>query len=163
MLVDRTVLPKIGYMYGFTTAKGQRAAVVAHRDGRRDLVLFDHSAPDRTRHTVALTGGEPGTVAQLLGSPVVIDHVAHLTQDLADAQAPGLQAIRVPIPATSPYAGRALGDLGSRTGACVVAVLRGDRTVTAPPATFGLRHGDAVVAVGDASALAAVRDLLTGD
>ncbi|GAA4084750.1 cation:proton antiporter regulatory subunit [Actinomadura miaoliensis] len=162
MLLDRMVLPKVGFLYVFTTADGQRAGVVAHRDGRRDLVLYDPHDPERVRCTVVLTGAEPRTVAELLGLPVVIDHVPHLNRALAGARADGLRAVRIPVPAVSPYDGRTLGDTRAhtRTGASIVAVIRDGRTITSPPSGFRLAHGDAVVAVGDAAATAALRKLL---
>ncbi|MBC6469963.1 cation:proton antiporter regulatory subunit [Actinomadura alba] len=162
MLLDRTNLPKVGFLYVFTTADGRRAGVVAHRSGRRDLVLYDPLNPDRVRCTVVLTGAEPRTLAELLGLPVVIDHVPHLIQGLTRTQAAGLQAVRIPLAAASPYCGRTLGDTRAqdRTGASIVAVLRDGRTITSLPPGFHFRQGDAVVAVGDTTATTKLRNLL---
>ncbi|MFB4317696.1 cation:proton antiporter regulatory subunit [Actinomadura sp. 21ATH] len=158
MLLDRTVLPKVGFLYAFTTTAGRRAGVVAHRDGRRDLVLYDPHDHDSVRCTVELTGTEPRTVAELLGPPAVADHVPDLARALDELRVTGLRAVRVPLGAASPYAGRTLGDL--RTPAPIVAVQRAGRTITSPGAGLRLRPGDELVAVGDATATAALRALL---
>ena len=163
MLVDRTVLPKIGFRYAFTTAEGRRAAVVAHHDGRRELVLYDRDDPDRARSVLALTEAETRMLAHLLGLPVVVDEVPLLDRDLSAARAARLHAVRIPITEASPGAGRPLEEVAPRTGACVVAVLRDDRTVTAPPADFRLEPGDVVVAVGDTPALESLTGLLVRD
>ncbi|RSN66794.1 MULTISPECIES: cation:proton antiporter regulatory subunit [Actinomadura] len=144
MLLDRTDLPRTGTSFTFTTSAGQRAGVVAHRDGRRDLVLH---GPDGVERTIALTDIESRTVAELLGASAVADRVPHL--ELAH-----LEAVHIPVPASSPYGGRRLADL--RTKASVVAILRDGRTIDAPSGDVRLRHGDALVAVG---AEAAIREL----
>ncbi|WP_067478796.1 cation:proton antiporter regulatory subunit [Actinomadura hibisca] len=170
MLLDRTVLPRVGVAYAFTTAGGQRAAVVAHRDGRRDLVVYHPRDPRQVLLSVALTGTEPRTVAELLGLPTVIDHLpdpaavppqaraaaANGSSDPARGTA-GTQVVRIPVTAGSPWYGRRLDDIGAGTGATIVAVLRDDRTLAAPPPDLGLRHGDAVVATGTPEAIARLR------
>ncbi|MEV5826393.1 TrkA C-terminal domain-containing protein [Spirillospora sp. NPDC052242] len=145
MLLDRTNLPRTGTSFTFTTSAGQRAGVVAHRDGRRDLVLH---GPHGVACTIALTDTESRTVAELLGAPAVADRVPHLA--LAH-----LEAVHIPVPAASPYAGRPLDDLRAR--ASVVAILRDGRAIDAPSGTVRLRHGDALVAVGAEPAIRALR------
>ncbi|MBE1530206.1 cation:proton antiporter regulatory subunit [Actinomadura algeriensis] len=148
MLLDRTNLPRTGTSYMFTTAAGQHAGVVAHRDGRRELVL---RGPHGVTGTIALTGSESRTVAELLGGPTVVDDVPHLA--VAD-----LRAVHIPVAATSPYDGRPLDDV--RTRASIVAVLRDGRTIDAPSGGLRLRHGDAVIAVGAGPAIGELRRLL---
>ncbi|OLT29436.1 hypothetical protein BJF79_40860 [Actinomadura sp. CNU-125] len=149
MLLDRTNLPRTGTSYKFTTAAGQHAGVVAHRDGRRELVLH---GPHGVTGTIALTDTESRTVAELLGSPTVVDEVPHLA--VVD-----LQAVHIPVAASSPYDGRPLHDVRAR--ASIVAVLREGRTIDAPSGDLRLRHGDAVIAVGTEPAIDELRRALT--
>jgi len=156
--LERTVLLAVGVSYHFTTATGQRAAVIVHVSGERHLVVYDPDDHERVVYTLVLNGGESRTVAELLGLPLVTDRVT----DLVPPALTGMDAVCIPIPAGSPYAGRRLGDTNarSRTGASIVAVLRDGRTIASLTADFTLQHGDDVVVVGDASGIAGVRELL---
>jgi TrkA domain protein len=157
MELERTALPRVGVSYAFATAKGQRVGVVAHVNGRRDLISYDPEEGERVLHTTVLTDTEARTVAQLLGTPVYVDQVADLARGLD-----GVEAVRIPVPAGSPYCGRRLADTRARTrtGASVVAVIREGSAIPSPAPEFQFRPGDDVVAVGDGAATAALRDLL---
>jgi TrkA domain protein len=158
MNLERTVLLAVGTSYTFTTATGQRAAVIVHVSGQRHLIIYAPDDPERVLYTLVLDDGEARTVAELLGQPLVVDNMADLPSALA-----GVDAVRIPIPAASPHAGRRLGDTHARTrtGASIVAVLREGRVITSLNPEFILRHGDAVVAVGDRSGIDRLRDLLS--
>jgi TrkA domain protein len=157
MNLDRTVLFTVGVSYAFTTATGQRAAVIQHVSGERHLVLYDPDDHERVLHTLVLAGGEARTVAELLGLPLVTDRQADPAPALA-----GMDAARIPLPAGSPYAGRRLGDTNARTrtGASIVAVRRDGRTITSLNPDFHLRPGDELVVVGDDAGITGVRELL---
>jgi CPA2 family monovalent cation:H+ antiporter-2 len=70
----------------------------------------------------------------------------------------------VKVPEHSAAAGRSLGELNlrGRTGATVVALLRGSERVAFPEAEERLAAGDFVALTGSHEAIAAARDLLTG-
>jgi TrkA domain protein len=157
MNLERTVLLPVGASYAFTTATGQRAAVIVHVSGRRDLVIYDPDDRERVLYTLVLDDGESRTVAELLGVPLVMDRVTELAPTLT-----GVDAVQIPIPAGSPYAGRRLGDTRARTrtGASIVAVLRDGRVIASPTPDFTFQHGDAVVVVGDDSGISLLRELL---
>jgi TrkA domain protein len=74
----------------------------------------------------------------------------------------GVDAVRMPVPIGSPFAGRPLGDTRarSRTGASIVAVLRDSRVITTLTPDFILQRGDMVVAVGSRSGIDGLRELL---
>ena len=158
MDLERTVLLAVGTSYAFTTATGQRAAVIVRGSGRRDLIIYDPDDRDQARHTLVLDGSESRTVAELLGLPLVMDRVTDLPAALD-----GVDAVRMPVPIGSPYAGRPLGDTRarSRTGASIVAVLRDDRVITTLTPDFVLQRGDTVVAVGNRPGIGGLRELLT--
>jgi TrkA domain protein len=157
MELERTALPGTGLAYSLATAEGRRIGVVAHLSGRRDLISYDPEDHERVLYTVALNDVEARTVAQLLDLPVFIDQVTELARGLD-----GVQAVRIPVTAGSPYCGRRLADTRARTrtGASVVAVVRDGQVIPSPTPDFEFRTGDEVVAVGDAGATAALRDLL---
>ena len=45
--VEQTALPGIGVRHDIVTETGRRIGVVSHRDGRRDLILYDRRRPRR--------------------------------------------------------------------------------------------------------------------
>jgi TrkA domain protein len=157
MELERTALPGTGVAYTLVTDEGQRVGVVAHLSGRRDLISYDPEDPERVLHTVGLSEAEARTVAHLLDLPVFVDQVNDLARGLD-----GVEAVRIPVAAGSPYCGRRLADTRARTrtGASIVAVVRDGRAIPSPTPDFEFRNGDAIVAVGDEAATTALRELL---
>ena len=157
MELERTALPGLGVSYAFTAAEGQHVGVVAHLSGRRDLISYEAEDHERVLHTVVLNEREARTVAHLLDLPVFVDQVTELARGLD-----GVEAVRIPIGAGSPYCGRRLADsrARTRTGASIVAVVRDGRAIPSPTPDFEFRAGDGVVAVGDGAATDALRELL---
>lgn len=157
MDLERTVLPGVGVSYGFDTRAGDRAAVIIELSRQRHIVIYDRNDHERVLYTLPLDAVESRAVAELLDLPVVMDQLTDLPPALD-----GVRAVRIPIPATSPYDGRKLGDTRARarTGASIVAVVRDGKVNPSPTADLVLHHGDAVVVVGDDAAIAAIRDLL---
>ena len=72
MQIIKTALPGIGVRYEFTTAKGRRVAVVSHRSGERELVVYDTVDPDAGRQVLVLTDDEGDALAELLGAPRIL-------------------------------------------------------------------------------------------
>jgi hypothetical protein len=66
-----TRLPRLGTVYAFDTAGGQRVGVLVHRGGRRDMMSFDPDDLDRVLHVTHLEEAEARTVAHLLGLSVL--------------------------------------------------------------------------------------------
>jgi TrkA domain protein len=127
------------------------------RIGRHDLVVYDRADPERAAGTVVLRPAEARLVADVLDATVTMDHVADLIEPLG-----GVQAVRIRIRAGSRYVDRPLGDTRARTrtGASIVAVLRGQEVTASPGPEFVFRAGDIVVAVGHEDGLGKLRDLL---
>ncbi|MCW3814026.1 cation:proton antiporter regulatory subunit [Micromonospora sp. DR5-3] len=159
MTIERIALPGVGIGWATTTRAGRRLGVVCHLTGRRDLVVYDPDDAERALSTVVLDQDEARWVADVLDPTVTVDHLTEL-----ERQVDGVAAVRLRLPANSPYAGRPLGDTRarSRTGASIVAVVRGDRVIVAPAPDFVLCHDDTLVAVADRRRVAALADLLTG-
>ncbi|WP_129668018.1 cation:proton antiporter regulatory subunit [Phytoactinopolyspora endophytica] len=156
--VEKTDLPGIGVRHEVSTASGQRIGVVAHHDGRRDLIYFDPDDPDSCKASVPLTDSEAEALADVLGTSIMLSQLANIHE-----HADGLLTEQVSIPADSPYAGRPLGDTQARTrtGVSIVAVLRSDEAVPSPGPDYVLSAGDIVVAVGTRKGLDKLGELLS--
>ena len=157
MDVEETRLPGIGLRHDLVTASGRRIAVISQRTGARNVVLYDEDDPDATAATVELTGEESEVLAELLGAPRVIERLSRLREQVA-----GLATEGVPIEPGSPFVGGTLGDaaIRSRTGASVVAVLRGDEMVASPTPDFRFQAGDWLIVVGTETGVTEVGRLL---
>lgn len=155
--VEKTDLPGIGVRHEVATSSGERVGVVAHHDGRRDLVFFDPDDPDSCKVSVSLTDDEAGTLADVLGTSIMLSQLADIRQTADD-----LYTEQLSIPADSPYADRPLGatKARTRTGASVVAILRGKKALASPSPDFVLSAGDIIVAVGTRRGLDALADIL---
>ncbi|WP_250032810.1 hypothetical protein [Paractinoplanes maris] len=68
--VETEPLPGSAVSYTLTTAEGKRVGVVAHLNGRRDVISYDRDDVDRVAHNMVLTETEAQAVAQMLGLPV---------------------------------------------------------------------------------------------
>ncbi|GAA1763019.1 cation:proton antiporter regulatory subunit [Luedemannella helvata] len=156
MEVERTALPGIGLRHEFVSENGQHAAIVSHVSGRRDVVIYRPDDPDTVLATLTLNTDEANGVAELLGTARIVERLADLR-----SQVVGLATVQAPITAGSPYDGRKLGDTQARTrtGASIVAVIRGGAILPSPRPDFLFHPGDLVVAVGSAEATAAVVDI----
>jgi len=128
-VVNEIPLPGIGVRYEFVTEDGDRVAVVHHRSGVRELVLFERDDPDTSHDLLRLGPEDSRTLAELLGVSQVAKDLAELERDVE-----GLAVDRLPLGAASPFDGKAIGDTRARTrtGVSIVAVLRGDEAHPAP-------------------------------
>ncbi|MBB6474174.1 TrkA C-terminal domain-containing protein [Sphaerisporangium rubeum] len=157
MEVEQTALPGIGLRHEFTTRAGRRVGVVSHRTGQRDLVIYDSGDPDRACESVRLNDEEADALAELLGAPRIVQRLNDLHREVE-----GLVSHQLPIATGSPYVGRPMGDarVRTRTGASIVAVVRGGQVVASPGPDFVLEVEDVVVVVGGAESTAAVAEIL---
>jgi TrkA domain protein len=155
--IQETNLPGVGLRHDFTTRAGRQLGVVTHRTGRRDLLVYDRDDPDACQEVVQLTDEEADALAELLGAARLVEHLAALTQRVE-----GLAIDWLPIPPGSPYAGRTIADTQarSRTGASIVAILRGEGAIPAPAPDAGLEPGDTLVVVGTAQGVKELSKLL---
>lgn len=157
MEFERSALPGIGLQHVCTTRHGRRLGVISHRSGQRDLIVYDTEDPDSAAETVSLTVEEADALAELLAASRIVERLADL-----ERQVEGLVSERIPIEAGSPYAGRSLGETQTRTrtGASIVAVVRGREVIASPLPDFVFEAGDIVVVVGTGEGTAGVADIL---
>ncbi len=152
--VRETNLPGIGVRHEFTTADGERIGVLVRRDGRREILVYDREDPDACSERLQLSAADTRTLSELLGAGRVSEAVTAVHQQIE-----GLAIDWIDLGTTSPLIGPTIGDgqFRTRTGASVVAVIRGDTTVPAPEPDFVFEAGDVVVAVGTVEGLATLR------
>jgi TrkA domain protein len=148
--VEETRLPGVGVRYAFDTESGQRLGVIVHRDGHRELLVYDRRDPDSCAAALGLDEEAAHTLVDLLGGSAITERLDEALRQSIE----GLTLEWVEIPSASPTAGEAIGDLGIRkaTGASIVAVVRDDETTTSPRSDFVLQGGDLVVLVGSRDA-----------
>ncbi|WP_336205369.1 cation:proton antiporter regulatory subunit [Nonomuraea sp. LPB2021202275-12-8] len=157
MEVEQTALPGIGLRHDFTTQSGKRIGVVSHRIGRRDLVIYDREDPDRACEVVKLNDEEADALVELLGAPRIVQRLNQAHQEVE-----GLVSLQLPIPATSRYVDRPMGDarVRTRTSASIVAIVRSGQVFASPGPDFVFAAGDIVVVVGSADSTSEVADIL---
>ncbi|MBU3750408.1 MAG: cation:proton antiporter regulatory subunit [Mycobacterium sp.] len=157
MDVNETLLPGVGLRYEFDNADGDRIGVIAHRKGDFEVFVYAATDPDKARRVFRLTERESEVLAQILGAPRMVESYADLTKEI-----PGLEGGQVEVGAASPFSGRPLGDTKARTrtGASIVAIVRGEEVLASPGPEEMLRAGDVLVVIGTDDGIAAVRQLV---
>jgi len=150
-------LPGVGLQYDFTTADGEHLSVIAHRNGSRSLDGYRGDEPGGV-FSVHLTTDEAALLADALLA-------GHDDPRLLRADELGLVAERIALSAASRWHGRPLGttQLRTRTGASIVAILRGPNPIPSPAAAFRLAGGDTLIVVGTREGADAAAALLTKD
>lgn len=155
--VSETPLPGVGVRHEFTTDEGERLAVITHRTGRRELAVYSGDDPDACVTVLHLSPQDSRTLGELLGGSSIAERVAAVQQQLE-----GLTIDWVTLTPNAPSVGTTIGEgeLRSRSGASIVAIVRAAVTIAAPGPEHRFESGDVVVAVGPPDRLAALRVLL---
>ncbi|QKV97363.1 cation:proton antiporter regulatory subunit [Streptomyces sp. NA02950] len=159
MDVNEVLLPGVGLRYEFVNRDGDRIGVVARRSGDFEVVVYEGEDPDEARAVLRLTGEEADTLAEILGAPRIAERFADLTREV-----PGLSAGQVEVAAGTPFSGQPLGETRARTrtGASIVAVVRGEEVIPSPGPGQVLRAGDVLVVIGTHEGIAAVEQIVRG-
>jgi TrkA domain protein len=159
MDVNEVLLPGVGLRYEFVNADGDRIGVIARRSGSFEIVAYGDEDPDEVQPLFRLTTEEAGTVAEILGAPRIIERFAELTKEI-----PGLIAGQIPVPPGSPHAEFPLGHTKARTrtGASIVAIVRGEQIIPSPGPADLIRGGDVLVVIGTEDGIAAVQQVIAG-
>ncbi|NBM17290.1 cation:proton antiporter regulatory subunit [Streptomyces sp. GC420] len=159
MDVNEVLLPGVGLRYEFINQDGERIGVVARRTGDFELVVYEGDNPDVARPLFRLTSEEADTLAEILGAPRIAERFADLTREV-----PGLSAGQVEVRHGSQFVGRPLGDTmaRTRTGASIVAIVRGEKVIASPGPEAILRAEDVLVVIGTHDGIAGVEQLIRG-
>lgn len=155
--VSETRLPGVGVRHDFLSDTGRRVGVVAHRDGGRDLILFSKDDPDACQLVVPLSGPEADALATFLGNRRIVERLSSLSEQVAS-----LATGKVKIAHGSRYDGLTLGatKARTRTGASIVAMLRGADAIPSPGPETPLQGGDVLIVVGTTEAIEGVREIV---
>jgi TrkA domain protein len=154
--IRETLLPGVGVRHEFTTATGERLAVLTHRSGRRELAIYDRDDPDVCHTVLHLSPEDTGALGEALGTSQVSEAV------IGAQRLEGLAIDWLTIPSASQFVAATIadGEFRTKTGASIVAIVRGDTTIPAPGPDTSFAAGDVVVAVGTPDGLQRLRSLL---
>src|SRR3954451_15717139 len=100
--ICETWLPGVGVRHEFTTAGGERLALLTHRTGRRELAIYDRDDPDLCRTLLHLSGEDTAALGDLLGASHVSETVRRVQQ------LEGVAMDWITVTPTSPAAGRSI-------------------------------------------------------
>lgn len=159
MEIFETPLPGVGVRYEFVTGRGRRLGVLVHRDGQRELLVYDENDPDSCRDVLELGREESAGLVELLGGTKITEHLADLRH-----QVEGLSIEWITLESMAPLANRTIGEgrIRTVTGASVVAVLRGGASHPGPGPEFTLLPGDIVLVTGAIEGVEAARKIIAG-
>lgn len=154
--INETLLPGVGVRHEFSTASGERVALLTHRSGRRELAIYDRADPDTCSTVLHLSVEDTAALGELLGTSQVSEAV------IGAQRLEGLSIDWLTVSAESPFNGATIGDgeFRTKTGASIVAIVRGETTIPAPVPETAFESGDVVVAVGTPEGLKRLRSFL---
>jgi TrkA domain protein len=143
--INETRLPGVGSRFDFTTRDGARVVLINHHSGRCEVLLCSEDDPDACHEVLRLAREDVRALAEILGQTQITEEVASRRLSLQ-----GLTIDWLPVGETARCAKCSLYDIEHQDdeAAAIVAVVRGDSTIPAPPSTFTLLPGDIAVAVG---------------
>jgi TrkA domain protein len=155
--INETKLPGVGIRFDFTTRDGEKIVVVSHHSGRCEVLLCTNEDPDACHTVLRLAKEDARALAEVLGQSQVTEEVT--TMRLSPQ---GLTIDWLPVAAEARCAGCTLHDIEHQDehAASIVAVIRNEETIPAPPSTFALLPGDIAVVVGTPDGVEALAYLL---
>jgi len=145
MRVYESEVPGVGRKFELELTGERSVVVVLHHDGRCEL--FRREGPDADGEKILDLKGEQ---ANRLGS--ILEGAYFESVDVDSLSVPLGDAIIewVEVSPDSPVAGKTLGEskIRTETGTSIIAIQRGEETVSNPPPETELEPGDLLVAVG---------------
>jgi len=152
-----TRLPGVGIRFDFTASNGGRVVVINHHSGRCEILLCSEEDPDACHEVLRLEREDARALAEVLGQSQVTEEVTAMR-----LSPQGLTIDWLAVDLASPCAGCSLHDIEHKDeeAASIVAVIRDDKTIAAPPSTFVLQGGDIAVVVGTPRGVEALANLL---
>jgi TrkA domain protein len=139
-------LPGVGKKFALTTNEGERMTVIIHNTGHREIYMF-RGREEFPSNAVRLEDAEARMLGAILGGAYFQPAVAE-SMEMVLGQ---LSVEWVRVDAASPLAGRTIQDsaIRRRTGASVIAILRGGRPFPNPGPGDVMEAGDTLLVVGD--------------
>jgi TrkA domain protein len=145
MRVYESEVPGVGRKFELELTGEKSVVVVVHHDGRCEL--FRRDGPDADGEKILdLKGEQANRLGSILeGAYFESVDVDSLSVPLGDAIIEWIEVVE-----DSPVAETTLGESGIRakTGTSIIAIQRGEETISNPPPETELEPGDLLVAVG---------------
>lgn len=152
-------LPGVGKKFACTTRDGDRLTVIIHNTGHREIYFFERGE-DYPAYAVRMEDAEARKLGAILGGAYFQPAVAESMEMIFDQLT--VEWVKVETP--SPLADATLAEAAVRekTGASVIAILRGGIAHPNPQPGETLRAGDTLLAVGDRDQVGRFRALVRG-
>ncbi len=159
MQVREHDLPGVGKKFALTTAEGDRMTVIIHNSGDREVYHF-RGGEDFPFHSVRLNDAEARKLGAILGG-------AYFQPPVAESMEMVLGQLSVEwfrVEADSPLAGRSIreSEVRGRTGASIIAILRGGDARPNPDPSAVVEAGDTLMVVGDREQVGRFRAMAKG-
>ena len=160
MTVYETDVPGVGHKFELELEGDERLVVLLHHDGKREVYL--RPGPDQDSQRLF---GLSGKQARQLGS--ILEGAYFQPVEMNETRVPLGEAIIewVDLEAESALVGTSLraANLRGRTGVSVIAIQRGEETLSNPEPETVLQSGDILVVIGQRAEQEALAELLGGD
>ncbi len=143
MATRETDLPGVGPQFSIDLEGGDELVIVEHRAGRWEIALVDTEG--KTTPALQLQPKEAAELGRILSRGEVVQEDPRKRMLFEQV---GLEWAQ--LDESSPLVGQTLQSSGirARTGANVIAVLRGDESIPSPPPDTAIRAGDTLVLIG---------------
>lgn len=161
MQIRMADLPGIGKKLSFITAQDNMVVLIIHHSGKRELYFFEDSEADEADFSINLTADETREMgAQLLGAtyqPIDIDTMKTFKKQLVMEW--------VELQPESPITGKTIGEaqIRTRTGASIVAIVRGEDVIVSPGIDEILKPGDTLMGAGKSEQMGQFESLCRGE
>jgi len=145
MNVKEHDLPGVGKKFACTTNEGDRLTLIIHNTGHRELYFFERGE-DFPTQALRLEDAEARKLGALMGGAYFQPAVAE-SMEMVLGQ---LSVDWLPLQAGSPLADRTLADtrMRERTGASIIAIIRGGEAHPNPQPDETIRAGDTLMVIG---------------
>jgi len=155
--VNETRLPGVGIRFDFVAQDGSRVVVINHHSGRCEVLLCSREDPDACHEVLRLGRDDARSLAEALGQSQVTEEVTGMRLSMQ-----GLTIDWLAVGPGSRGEGRTVHEIEheDQEAASIVAVIRDEHTIAAPPSSFTLQSGDTTVAVGTPDGVEALSRLL---
>lgn len=139
-------LPGIGKRVSFPLSTGQTLVLIIHNTGKKEVYVFNDPDDDEAKFYLTLTNEEARKLAaELLGityQPTALDKIRTFRNEIV------LEWVEVEK--GSFLEGKSIKEakIRNRTGASIIAIIRGDEIITSPEGDEILKAGDTLIFTG---------------
>lgn len=137
-------LPGIGKKISCTTHSKERAVIVVHHDGKRELYIMDQKGDPKAG--IAMLDEEARRIGTFLSGSM---YKPKAIEDL-EAELQGISIDWFKLDNSSPIIGKTLGSLGIRKKiqVSIIAVANGSDFIASPSSEYIFKEGDTCVVIG---------------